>query len=73
MHVRITKNNQGRRYLQLAEAYRDPKTRKPKSRHIASLGRVSGFGKPYKIGGGFRHANTFLRSTAISFSLQAVN
>ncbi|BAU57938.1 hypothetical protein HH1059_12390 [Halorhodospira halochloris] len=34
---------------------------------------VSGFGKPYKIGGGFRHTNTFLRSTAMSFSLQVVN
>lgn len=40
MHVRVTRNKQGHGYLQIAESYRDPDTRRPKTRHIASLGRV---------------------------------
>ena len=40
MHIRVTRNSQGYRYLQIAESYRDPESRRPKSRHIASLGRL---------------------------------
>jgi transposase len=39
MYLKITKSGP-RTYLQIAQAYRDPSTGKPRQRHIATLGRV---------------------------------
>lgn len=39
MYLKITRSGP-RRYLQIVEAYRDPETRQPRQRHVATLGRL---------------------------------